>query len=89
MPRLDSSGLTGRHGGPPKPGDACLREALYMAAEHARRNDPVLTAKYHRLMVHGGKHHTSALCHIATSLLTRIAACWRRNDHYQLRDTDG
>ncbi len=24
-----------------------------------------------------GKHHNSALCHIATTLLTRIVACWR------------
>jgi transposase IS116/IS110/IS902 family protein len=89
VPRLDSSGLTGRHGEPTKAGDACLREALYMAAEHARRSDPTLAAKYHRLMVSSGKHHTSALCHIATSLLTRIAACWRRGEHYIIRDTDG
>lgn len=89
VPRLDSSGLTGRHRGPTKAGDACLREALYMAAEHARRSDPTLAAKYHRLMVHGGKHHISALCHIATTLLTRIASCWRRGEHYQLRDLDG
>jgi hypothetical protein len=60
-----------------------------MAAEHARRSDPTLAAKYHRLMVSSGKHHTSALCHIATSLLTRIAACWRRGEHYIIRDTDG
>lgn len=89
VPRLNSSGLTGRHGGPTKAGDACLREALYMAADHARRSDPTLAAKYHRLMVHGGKHHISALCHIATTLLTRIAACWRRGERYQLRDLDG
>jgi transposase len=29
---LDASGLTGRHGGPTKRGDAVLREALFMAA---------------------------------------------------------
>jgi len=29
------------------------------------------------------------LCHIATALLTRIAACWRNGTPYQLRDLDG
>lgn len=89
MPRLESSGLTGRRHGPTKAGDACLREAQYMVAEHARRSDPTLAAKYHRLMIHDGKHHISALCHIAITLLTRIAACWRRGEHYQLREIDG
>jgi transposase len=89
VPRLDASGLTGVHGGPTKAGDACLREALFMAADHARRTDPALAAKYHRLMTEAGKHHNSALCHVATALLTRIAACWRRGEHYTLRDTNG
>lgn len=40
-------------------------------------------------MVDAGKHHNSALCHIATTLLTRIAACWNNNTPYQLRDVDG
>ena len=35
------------------------------------------------------RHHDSALCHIATILLTRIATCWRNGEHYLLRDTDG
>jgi hypothetical protein len=26
-------------------------------------------------MIDAGKHHNSALCHIATTLLTRIIAC--------------
>jgi transposase len=77
VPILDSSGLTGRHGGPTKRGDAVLRQALFMAASQARRIDPTLAAKYHRLMTEAGKHHNSALCHIATTLLTRIIACWR------------
>lgn len=89
VPRLDSSGITGRHGGPTKRGDAVLRQALFMAAGQARRIDPTLAAKYHRLMVEAGKHHNSALCHIATTLLTRIVACWRAGQPYQLRDTDG
>lgn len=89
VPALDSSGQTGRHGGPTKRGDAVLREALFMAADHARRIDPALAAKYHRLMTIAGKHHTSALCHISTALLTRIVSCWRADVPYQLRDVDG
>jgi hypothetical protein len=89
VPSLDSSGATGRHGGPTKRGDALLREALFISANQARRLDPTLAAKYHRLMVESGKHHSSALCHIATTLLTRLVACWRTQTPYQLRDVDG
>jgi len=89
VPSLDSSGTTGRHGGPTKRGDACLREALFIAADQARRTDPSLAARYHRLMVQAGKHHNSALCHIATTLLSRIVACWRAGEPYVIRDTDG
>lgn len=89
VPSLDASGVSGRHGGPTKRGDALLREALFMSANQARRLDPTLAAKYHRLMVVAGKHHSSALCHIATTLLTRIAACWKNQTPYQLRDVDG
>jgi hypothetical protein len=60
-----------------------------MAAGQARRIDPTLAAKYHRLMIDAGKHHNSALCHIATTLLTRIIACWRAGEPYVLRDVDG
>jgi transposase len=89
VPSLTASGVNGRHGPPTKSGDAPLREALFMAANQARRIDPALAARYHRLMVHEGKHHTSALCHISTALLTRIIACWRAGTPYQIRDTDG
>src|SRR4029453_18967983 len=54
-----------------------------------RRIDPTLAAKYHRLMIDAGKHHNSALCHIATKLLTRIIPCWRAEQPTQLRDVDG
>lgn len=89
VPTLDASGLTGRHGPPTKRGDAVLRQALFMAAGQARRIDPTLAAKYQRLMVSAGKHHNSALCHIATALLNRIVACWRTGQPYALRDVDG
>jgi len=89
VPSLDASGVSGRHGGPTKRGDALLREALFISANQARRLDPTLAAKYHRLMVDTGKHHNSALCHIATTLLTRVVACWNNHTPYQLRDLDG
>ena len=78
-----------RHGGPTKRRDALLREALSLAANQARRHDPTLAAQCHRLLTVTGKHHSSALCHIATTLLTRVIACWRIQQRYQLRDTDG
>jgi transposase len=89
VPRQNLSGSGGSMGGLTKSGDACLREALYMAADHARRVDPQLAAKYRRLMVESGKHHHSALCTIATILLTRIATCLRNTASYELRDVDG
>ncbi|MCA1699376.1 MAG: transposase, partial [Actinobacteria bacterium] len=89
VPHQDSSGMAARAGGPTKAGDACLREALFMAADHARRIDPTLAARYHRLITEAGKHHNSALCTVAAVLLTRIAACLRAGQPYQLRDTDG
>ena len=89
VPSLTASGTSGHHGPPTKSGDAPLREALFMAADQARRADPTLAARYHRLMVHQGKHHNSALCHITTTLLTRIIACWRAGTPYQIRDPDG
>jgi hypothetical protein len=35
-----------------------------------------------------GKHHNSALCTVAAVLATRIAACWRNDQPYDLRDLD-
>ena len=89
IPSLTASGTSGHHGPPTKSGDAPLREALFMAADQARRIDPTLAARYHRLMISCGKHHNSALCHISMVLLTRIIACWRADTPYQIRDTDG
>ena len=89
VPSLDSSGQNGRHGGPTKSGDALLREALFMSADAARKIDPTLAQRYHRLMTVVGKHHNSALCHISTALLTRIISCWRTQAPYVIRDTEG
>lgn len=89
VPKRNTSGLTDHAGGPTKRGDACLRAALFQAADRARRVDPTLAARYHRLMCNLGRHHNSATCTIATVLLTRIAACLRNGTRYELRDVDG
>jgi transposase len=89
VPKVDQSGTVHRHGPPTKKGDPGLREALYLAADQARRVDPTLAARYHRLVVEQGKHHVSALCTIAPVLMTRIAACWRNGQRYILTDVDG
>lgn len=89
VPRHRLSGTGGATGGPSKAGDACLRSALFLAADHARRQDPQLAARYHRLMTQAGKHHNSALCSVAAVLLTRIAACLRDGVPYVVRDVDG
>jgi hypothetical protein len=72
-----------------KAGDPGLRHALFMAADFARQVDPTLAAKYRRLVLERGAHHNNAICHLAATLLTRIAACWRAGTHYQLRDLSG
>jgi hypothetical protein len=88
VPKVNQSGLSEHHNGLTKAGDTLLREALFAAADSARKTDPQLAAKYVRLM-NSDRHHSSALCHIAAILLTRIATCWRNGQRYQLRDTDG
>lgn len=90
VPKVDQSGLhNGGHRGVTKAGDPGLREVLYLAADYLRHVDPQLAARYHRLIVDTGKHHDSALCHLATTLATRLAACWRHRQRYVLRDVDG
>ena len=81
--------MSDQHNGPTKAGDPGLRQALFLAADLARKVDPTLAARYHRLYVDAGKHHNSAICTIAAVLVTRIGACWRNGQLYELRDTDG
>ena len=89
VPIVDQSGAADKRPGVTKHGDPGLRRTLFLAADHARKIDPTLAARYHRLYVEAGKHHNSATCTIAAVLITRIAACWRNGEHYQLRDIDG
>ena len=89
VPRVNQSGLSSGHHELTKAGDPGLRQALYLAADLARRVDPTLADRYHRLVVAQGKHHVSALCSVAAGLVTRIAACWRNGQRYELKDIDG
>jgi transposase len=88
VPKVSQSGTSDRHDGLTKAGDHVLRYALFLAADHARKTDPTMAARYQRLRT-GGKHHTSALCTLAAVLITRIAACWRHHERYVLRDLNG
>jgi transposase len=88
VPKVSQSGATDRHDGPTKAGDHVLRAALFVAADHARRVDPTLATRYAALRAKD-KHHNSAICTLAAVLITRIAACWRSGQRYQLRDLEG
>jgi transposase len=88
VPKISQSGTADRHDGPTKAGDHVLRYALFLAADHARKTDPTLAARYQRLRA-AGKHHNSALCTLGAVLVTRIAACWRNDETYTLRDLNG
>lgn len=89
VPKVDQSGTAERHAGITKAGDPQLRETLFLAAERARLIDPDLAAHYHRLVAERDKHHVSAICRLATKLVTRIAACWRNGEPYRITDADG
>ena len=89
IPKVNQTGHTETRPGITKQGDPGLRRDIWFAADVARQTDPQLAAKYHRLIVERRLHHYSAICHLATTLLTRIAACWRRDERYVIRDIDG
>jgi hypothetical protein len=89
VPGVDQSGNSQQQPSITKQGDPGLRRDLWLAAELARHQDPQLAAKYYRLIGVRRLHHYSAICHLATTLLTRIASCWRSGQLYVVRDTDG
>lgn len=88
VPKVSQSGVSRVESSITKAGDPLLREMLFTAADQARKVDPQIAAKYQRLMA-GDRHRDSALCHIATLLVTRIATCMRTGQPYALRDVDG
>jgi hypothetical protein len=89
VPSTAESGKWAAPGKITKAGDPGLRHALFLAADIARQHDPTLAAKYRRLVVERGQHHNSAICHLAATLVTRLAACWRAGKPYEIRDLDG
>ena len=89
VPGVNQSGFSETSPTITKQGDPGLRRDLWFAADLARHQDPQLAAKYYRLIVDRRLHHFSAVCHIATTLLTRIGACWRNDQLYIVRDIDG
>ena len=89
VPGVNQSGLAETRPGITKQGDPGLRRDLFFAADMARHYDPQLAAKHHRLIVERRLHHYAAVCHVATTLVTRIAACLRSGQHYVVRDIDG
>lgn len=89
VPKQDASGQTRRDGKISKAGPSVLRWALYLAADVARQWDPQLADLYRRLMVQRGRHHTHALCAVASHLAGRIWAVAREGRAYQWRDLDG
>jgi len=88
VPKVSQSGVSKVESSITKAGDPLLREMLCNAADQARKVDPQIAAKYQRLMA-GDRHHDSAICHLATLLVTRIATCMRSGQLYALRDVDG
>ena len=88
VPKVSQSGVSKVESSITKAGDPLLREMLFAAADQARKVDPQIAAKYQRLLA-GDRHHSSAVCHLATTMLTRIATCMRTGQHYVLRDVDG
>jgi transposase len=88
VPKVSQSGVSRVESSITKAGDPLLREMLCTAADQARKVDPQIAAKYQRLMT-GDRHHDSAICHLATLLVTRIATCMRNRQPYALRDVDG
>ena len=88
VPITSQSGNQASARGLTKAGDPLLRKMAFLAADTARQTDPQLARQYQRLR-HSGRHHTSAICHLAGTLLVRAVACWRANSPYILKDTDG
>jgi hypothetical protein len=70
-------------------GNDRIKQALFLAADAARRIDPGLAEVYWRLMTVKGHHHKQAICAVANRLVNRIYRVLRTGKPYELRDTDG
>jgi transposase len=70
-------------------GPDLIKKFAYLDAEVARRYDPQLAAIYYDQMVKKGKHHTQAVCAVATHLLDRVLVILAEDRPYELCDVDG
>jgi transposase len=70
-------------------GPDLVKKFAFLDAETARRFDPQLARIYYDQMVNKGKHHTQAVCAVATHLLDRILVIATEDRSYELRDVDG
>ncbi len=64
-------------------------QALFLAADTARKIDPQLAKVYWRLMVQKGHHHKQALCAVAIRLVNRIFCVLKSGRAYVLQDESG
>ncbi len=72
-----------------KRGPNLIKNTLYQNAEVARQWDVQLAKVYYTQMVKYGKHHTQAVCAVASHLARRIYAVLRDRKPYELRDLKG
>jgi transposase len=70
-------------------GPDLIKATLYQNANVARQWDVQLAQIYHRQMETYGKHHTQAVCAVASHLVNRIWAVLTQNRPYQLLDLQG
>jgi len=70
-------------------GPDLIKKFAYLDANVARRYDPQLAAIYYDQMVNKGKHHTQAVCAVATHLLDRVLVIVTEDRPYELRTLDG
>ncbi len=70
-------------------GPSLVKSTLFLNGNVARQWDVQLAALYYRQMVKYGKHHTQAVCAVATHLANRIYVILKEQRPYELRDLDG
>lgn len=70
-------------------GPDIIKATLYLDANVARQWDPQLAQTYYTQMVLYGKHHTQAICAVASHLANRIYAVLKKRQPYELQDLNG
>lgn len=70
-------------------GPNIIKATLYLDANVARQWDPQLAQTYYNQMMLYGKHHTQAVCAVASHLANRIYAVLKEKRPYVLRDLKG